>query len=107
MLRTSPARRSTGLRSRSRCGDSCLLQHGADVDAQAQDGQTALHCAIVCEYGAVVDLLLEAGASTTKEDEDGETALTLARDMLGEDNPISKRVATVAATATAAPASTD
>lgn len=77
----------------------CLLQNGADVDAQAEDGQTALHCAIVCEFGAVVDLLLEAGASTTMEDEDGETPLTLAQDMLGEDDPISKRVAAVATAA--------
>ena len=72
----------------------------ANVDAQGEDGQTALHCAIVCEFGAVVDLLLEAGANTSLEDEDGETALTLAQDMLGEDDPICQRVA--AATESAA-----
>jgi acyl-CoA-binding protein len=85
----------------------CLLQNGADVDAQADDGQTALHCAIVCEFGAVVDLLLEAGASTTIEDEDGETPLTLAQEMLGEEDPISKRVAADAAAMTTAAVSTD
>jgi ankyrin repeat protein len=85
---------------------ACLLQNGADVDAQASDGQTALHCAIICEFGAVVDLLLDAGASTVIEDEDGETACTLAQDMLGEEDPIAKRVAAAAAAETTAPVPT-
>ena len=65
-----------------------LLRHGAFVDSQGDDGQTALHCAIVCEFQDVAEQLLKAGANALLPDNDGDTALTLAREMLSSDHPL-------------------
>jgi hypothetical protein len=55
-----------------------LLEHGADVNAQSQDGWSPLHRA--SSYGAleVVRLLLEHGADVEAKKDDGKTALQLA-----------------------------
>ena len=83
---------------------SALLGAKADPNAVDADGFSSLYR--VWKTGAVVDLLLDAGASTVIEDEDGETAFTLAQDMLGEEDPIAKRVAAAAAAETTAPVPT-
>ena len=48
-----------------------LLEHGADVDAQDEDGQTALHYACSIGYEAVIQVLLKASADKNIVDSDG------------------------------------
>jgi ankyrin repeat protein len=60
-----------------------LLEHSADVNAQAKDGSTPLHAA--SSYGAleVVRLLLEHGADVNVQKEDGSTPLHIASSSAG------------------------
>jgi ankyrin repeat protein len=55
-----------------------LLEHGADINVQNQDGKTPLHEALT--YGAleVVRLLLKHGADVEAKDNYGKTALQVA-----------------------------
>ena len=43
------------------------------VDARDGDGLTALHYAVICDRGDVVDLLVANGADADVADNDGET----------------------------------
>ncbi|XP_048244172.1 putative ankyrin repeat protein RF_0381 [Haliotis rufescens] len=53
----------------------CLLEAGCDINAQDEDGNTALHLACTQSNVEVTRLLLNSGADVTLEDVDGETAL--------------------------------
>ena len=55
-----------------------LLAAGADVDAAATDGATALHWAVHRENAELVDLLLEAGADATVANRYGVQPISLA-----------------------------
>ena len=55
-----------------------LLAAGADVDAAATDGATALHWAVHRENAALVDLLLQAGADATVANRYGVQPISLA-----------------------------
>ena len=55
-----------------------LLAAGADVDAAAPDGATALHWAVHRENAALVDLLLEAGADASAANRYGVRPISLA-----------------------------
>eukprot|EP00516_Mucochytrium_quahogii_P003541 CAMPEP_0203762984 /NCGR_PEP_ID=MMETSP0098-20131031/15730_1 /ASSEMBLY_ACC=CAM_ASM_000208 /TAXON_ID=96639 /ORGANISM=" , Strain NY0313808BC1" /LENGTH=903 /DNA_ID=CAMNT_0050657587 /DNA_START=64 /DNA_END=2775 /DNA_ORIENTATION=+ len=52
-----------------------LIDNGADVDAEADDGSTALHRAVLENSLASVRLLLEAGAKVNKRDKLGNAPL--------------------------------
>ena len=52
-----------------------LIQQGADVDVQVNNGWTALICASSEGYNEIVQLLLEGGADVKHKDDDGWTAL--------------------------------
>eukprot|EP00931_Biecheleriopsis_adriatica_P091296 TRINITY_DN65188_c0_g1_i1.p1 TRINITY_DN65188_c0_g1~~TRINITY_DN65188_c0_g1_i1.p1 ORF type:complete len:842 (-),score=220.89 TRINITY_DN65188_c0_g1_i1:72-2405(-) len=56
-----------------------LLRAGADPNAAAKDGRTALHRAVFHCWLQVVKLLLENGADPSIQDEDGKTAQDLSR----------------------------
>ena len=53
-----------------------LVEHGADVNAQDNDGYTALLVAAMLGDVEVVRLLVEHGADVNAQDNDGRTALT-------------------------------
>ena len=52
-----------------------LIQHGADLAAQAKDGWTPLHWASEEGHVEVVRLLIEHGADLAAQGEDGSTPL--------------------------------
>ncbi|KAG7376049.1 hypothetical protein PHYPSEUDO_014559 [Phytophthora pseudosyringae] len=52
-----------------------MLRFGANVDAQSQDGRTALHCATCDDAYEVAKSLLDAGASIDALDENDKTPL--------------------------------
>ena len=56
-----------------------LLEYKADVDAQNQKGETALHLVAhpSRDYPRVADLLLKAGASISIQDSEGITPLEI------------------------------
>ena len=54
---------------------SILIQHGAYIDRQNEDGWTALHKAVYHEHNDVTRTLIVAGADLNRQDNDGETAL--------------------------------
>lgn len=51
-----------------------LIAHGAHIDQQSTQGQTALHLAAGCGHDDVVDVLLRSGANLQSRDFDGLTA---------------------------------
>ncbi|XP_067661174.1 serine/threonine-protein phosphatase 6 regulatory ankyrin repeat subunit B-like isoform X2 [Haliotis asinina] len=53
----------------------CLLEAGCDINAQDEDGNTALHLACTHSNVEATRLLLSSGADVTLEDVDEETAL--------------------------------
>ena len=55
-----------------------LLDGGADIDATAVDGTTALHWAVRGEHRDIAELLLRTGANATSEDRYGVMPLHLA-----------------------------
>ena len=55
-----------------------LLENGANVEAELQDGGTALHIAAWSGHEAIARLLLQMGACIEAEDECGMTALLYA-----------------------------
>ena len=65
-----------------RAGDTAavraLLDRGADVDARAADGATALHWAAYADDLAITGLLLDAGADVAARNRAGVTPLSLA-----------------------------
>jgi Ankyrin repeats (3 copies) len=64
-----------------------LLEHGADIDAQDEDGWTPLYSASVRGAVEVVRLLLEHGADVEVKDNAGKTALQEAAEE-GEDEVV-------------------
>jgi hypothetical protein len=56
----------------------CLLDAGAEIDAQDKNGATALHRAVRTRCAAATHLLLEAGANPTLKNKPGSTPLHLA-----------------------------
>lgn len=62
-----------------------LVEHGADVNAAAQDGSTPLMLAAMNEKQDVVDYLLKHGAKAKATDAKGKTALDYAREGKVED----------------------
>ena len=62
-----------------------LLEHGADVNARAMNGQTPLHAASMRRALEVVRLLLEHGADVHAKDNDGRTALEAAMSRVKHD----------------------
>ena len=57
-----------------------LLKEGADPSIRTDKGDTALHLAMMRNYGEVVKLLLEQGVDTNIENDDHNTALHFAVD---------------------------
>ena len=58
-----------------------LLDRGADIDARANDGKTALILAAFLGRSGAVEILLERGADVNAADNGGRTALSLAKDF--------------------------
>ena len=58
-----------------------LLEEGADVNAKAKNGITALMWASACGRTVTVHVLLDAGADVTAKDKYGRTALMIAADF--------------------------
>ena len=56
-----------------------LLEAGAEVNAKAERGNTALHEAVSQGHPAVVKLLVQYGADAKIKNELGETAIDIAR----------------------------
>jgi ankyrin repeat protein len=56
-----------------------LLAAGADIDARADNGRTALHGAALMGWNRIVQALADQGATLDLEDAQGRTALDLAR----------------------------
>ena len=64
-----------------------LLDHGADIHARDDSGNTPLHLAIGFKHQRkVVDLLLERGADMGAKNEAGQTACQLAKDGYFDDS---------------------
>lgn len=61
-----------------------LLENGADVAVRGEDGQTALHNAVLFGNAALVKLLLAHKAPTSSKNDDGQTPLGLAK-LLGNE----------------------
>ena len=59
-----------------------LLEHGAEINAQDTDGQTALHYACSVGHENVIKVLLENKANVDVQDNDGNTA----QDVIENDN---------------------
>ncbi|SFJ75113.1 ankyrin repeat domain-containing protein [Thermoflavimicrobium dichotomicum] len=55
-----------------------LIQQGADLNAQDEDGNTALHYAISKRAKQIAEILLKAGANPNIQNEKGETPLYIA-----------------------------
>jgi hypothetical protein len=60
-----------------------LMQHGLDINAQASDGQTALHGAAMQGYDDVIKFLAARGARLDTPDKDGFTPLDVALGKAG------------------------
>src|SRR5262249_3033064 len=56
----------------------CLLDAGADLQAQDKNGATALHRAVRTRCAAAVQFLLQAGADPTRKNKSGSTPFHLA-----------------------------
>jgi ankyrin repeat protein len=56
-----------------------LIAHGANVNARAENGQSALHLAATKNQAGLVRLLLANGAQRDMKDKDGRTPLSLAQ----------------------------
>jgi len=56
-----------------------LLEHGADVNRQSDNGNTPLHLAALWEHYETAKLLLASGADVTIRNENGETPQELAK----------------------------
>ena len=68
-----------------------LIESGADVNAKAETGTTALMVGAIKANGHVVSQLLQAHADTTAKEMNGRTALdlvTLKLQMLGQDEEL-------------------
>lgn len=60
---------------------SCLLDHGADIDAIGEFGETALHVAVQMGHVEAARILLARGASRGVANELGKTPLDLAQEV--------------------------
>lgn len=60
-----------------------LLKAGANINAQAADGQTALHAATQKGWNKVITLLVQNGADLNLKDRRGQTAIHYARGLPG------------------------
>lgn len=58
-----------------------LINHGADINAKNERGETPLHLATRYCFNKIVKLLLENGADPNIKDNEGKTPLDLAREM--------------------------
>ena len=61
-----------------------LLEKGAGVNVQDQDGRTPLFIAVRNDHPGVVKLLLAAGAIPDIPDDQGRTAVTVAKELGNE-----------------------
>ena len=68
----------------------CLLDAGADIDAQDKNGATALHRAVRTRCAAATGCLLEAGANLTLKNKPGSAPLHLAVQNTGRGGSGSK-----------------
>lgn len=59
----------------------CLIDAGAKVDQQDQDGRTALHWCAANDSPAVAKLLIAAGANPSIADAEGNTAIQIAQNL--------------------------
>jgi ankyrin repeat protein len=73
----TPLMRVVSARKISDCTEICreLIQAGADIDAQDNDGKTALMNACNMGCSGCIELLLDSGADINAQDNDGKTAL--------------------------------
>lgn len=69
-----------------------LIDHGADVHHQDQEGRNALMYAVMTDHNDAVDFLLSKGVDKDHRDVDGATALHLACGI-GEGNMVKKLIA--------------
>ena len=56
----------------------CLIEKGANLDAQHNNGETCLYCACLLGYLNAVQLLLNHGADVTLASSEGITPLVIA-----------------------------
>jgi ankyrin repeat protein len=59
-------------------GVKLLIEHGVDVNAKDDGGQTALHCASFKDHPDIAEMLIEAGANLNARDANGMTPLSIA-----------------------------
>jgi ankyrin repeat protein len=64
---------------------SLLLQHGADIDATNNSGETPLHRAVYWGKVEVVRALLENGANVEAKNNEGQTPIQVAREQDEQD----------------------
>lgn len=57
-----------------------LCEHGADVDAQANDGTTPLICTAQYNYPEITEILIDSSAKVNLQDRKGHTALYYAKE---------------------------
>jgi ankyrin repeat protein len=60
---------------------SLLVEAGANVNAEVEGGDTALHRAVLFNQPKIVEMLLEKGATSAVKNGDGLTPLELARTL--------------------------
>ena len=60
---------------------SILIQHGADLNIQDDNGWTALHYAAANERNEITEILIKAGADLNIQNNEGKTPIQAAENM--------------------------